>query len=55
MKEVVYVDGVKDNEFPLNLFVKADKIRIGSSGFEQENFTGYLSDVKLYNKALSVV
>ncbi len=53
MKEVVYVDGVMDNEFPLNLFVKANKIRIGSSGFEQENFTGYLSDVKLYNKALS--
>ncbi len=52
MKEVIYVDGEKDNEFPINLFVKADKIRIGSSGFNPENFIGYLNDVRLYNKAL---
>ncbi|MCW3786314.1 family 43 glycosylhydrolase [Plebeiibacterium sediminum] len=53
MKEVIYVDGQKDQEFPINLFVRADKIRIGSSGFEPENFTGYLNDVRLYNKALN--
>ncbi len=53
MKEMIYVDGLLDNEMPLNLFVEADKISIGSSGFEPENFNGYISKVKLYNKVLN--
>lgn len=53
MKENVYVDGRLDNQMPINLFVKADKIRIGASGLLSENYIGYLSDVRLYNKCLT--
>ena len=52
MKESIYVNGQLDNEMPLNLFVDADLIRIGSSGFEPENFKGYIAGVNLFNKAM---
>jgi hypothetical protein len=51
--ENVYVDGELNNQQPIYLFVQASDILIGASGEPTENFTGYISDAKLYDKALS--
>jgi hypothetical protein len=51
--ENVYVDGELNNQQPIYLFVKAADILIGASGEPNENLTGYISDAKLYDKALS--
>ncbi|MBN1188077.1 MAG: family 43 glycosylhydrolase [Bacteroidales bacterium] len=53
MLETIYINGARDRRFPLNLFVKADQVRIGSSGMPSENFVGYIANVQLYNKSLS--
>ncbi|MCW3805383.1 family 43 glycosylhydrolase [Plebeiibacterium marinum] len=53
MKECIYVNGELDNEMPLNLFVEADKVKIGSSGFDPENFKGFIREARLYNKAMN--
>lgn len=53
MKEQVYVDGKADREMPLMLFVKASKIRIGSSGFDLENFIGSIARVQLYDEPMT--
>lgn len=52
MLECVYVDGRLDTRIPMNLFVKTDKIRIGASGENAENFTGYIARAQLYDKCL---
>ena len=53
MVETIYVDGQKDHDFPLNLFVEAGTVRIGSSGIPPENFTGWIANVQLFNKAFT--
>jgi hypothetical protein len=52
MTECVYVDGRLQVRYPINLFVAAGTILIGSSGEEAERFSGYLSSVQLYEGAL---
>lgn len=53
MKESVYVDGQLDRDIPMNLFVEADRILIGASGHPNENFSGYIASVQLFDKHLS--
>ncbi|MDA3878989.1 MAG: family 43 glycosylhydrolase [Prolixibacteraceae bacterium] len=53
MLENVYVNGELDTQMPLMLFVDADKIRVGASGMPSENFTGYISEARLYDYALT--
>lgn len=53
MLETVYVNGKLDTQMPLMLFVTSDKIRIGASGMPTENFTGYISETRLYDYALT--
>ncbi|MGQ1891089.1 family 43 glycosylhydrolase [Thermophagus sp. OGC60D27] len=52
MKEVVYVNGIPVKEQPINLFVKNSKILIGGSGSPQENFSGFLANIRLYDLPL---
>ncbi|PKQ67273.1 hypothetical protein BZG01_07725 [Labilibaculum manganireducens] len=54
MVESVYVDGVINTQQPINLFVKNSDILIGASGSYAENYTGYISNSQLFNKALTV-
>jgi hypothetical protein len=51
--ENVYVDGELNNQQPIYLFVQASDILIGASGEPSENLTGFIADVKLYDKTLS--
>jgi hypothetical protein len=53
MCEYVYVDGILDDQLPLMLFVKEDHILIGTSGENAENFTGALTNVRLYDRFFS--
>lgn len=53
MIEKVYVDGVLNTELPLNLFVENSTIRIGGSGEASEHFSGYMTGICLYDKALN--
>jgi xylan 1,4-beta-xylosidase len=52
MTACVYVDGMLQVRYPVNLFVAAGAIHIGTSGEEAERFSGYLSSVQLYEGAL---
>jgi hypothetical protein len=52
MQESIYVDGKLDRQIPINLFVKNDKILIGTTGEKRENFTGYIARIQLYDKYL---
>ncbi|MBP7509273.1 MAG: family 43 glycosylhydrolase, partial [Prolixibacteraceae bacterium] len=54
MLENVYVDGVLDTQLPVNLFVENDEILIGASGEPSENFSGYISNLRLYDKAMNL-
>ena len=51
--EKVFVDGKLNTSQPMYLYVKADKIRIGTSGVHNENFTGYMSGLEFFDKALT--
>jgi xylan 1,4-beta-xylosidase len=53
MLENVYVDGKLNTQLPINLFVAAGTIRIGTSGEDSELFSGYMARLQLYDKALS--
>ena len=53
MKETIYVNGKKDSQVQLNLFVENDQILIGSSGPPRENFTGYIYNARLYDRTLT--
>lgn len=54
MLENVYVDGVLDTQLPVNMFVENGEILIGASGEPSENLTGYISNLRLYNKAMDL-
>ncbi|MBR4266781.1 MAG: family 43 glycosylhydrolase [Bacteroidales bacterium] len=49
MIEKIYVDGVLNRELPLMLFVEPSDIIIGTSGEPWEFFSGYISDVKIWD------
>jgi xylan 1,4-beta-xylosidase len=51
--ENVYVDGKLNTQTPLSLFVEKGEILIGASGESSENFTGYISNAQLYDKAMT--
>ncbi|WP_461631430.1 family 43 glycosylhydrolase [Labilibaculum euxinus] len=53
MVESVYVDGVLNTQQPINLFVKNSDILIGASGLYAENYTGYILNSQLFNRALT--
>ncbi|MCU4162370.1 family 43 glycosylhydrolase [Carboxylicivirga caseinilyticus] len=53
MKESIYINGKLDREMPLMLFVESDTVLIGSSGFEMENFKGFIAKVQLYDKSMN--
>lgn len=53
MLENVYVDGVLNTQTPMNLYVNNSTIMIGASGERSENYTGYMANAQLYDKALS--
>ena len=53
MLENVYVDGVLNTQTPMNLYVNNSTILIGASGEPSENYTGYLANAQLFDKALS--
>ncbi|MGQ1947864.1 family 43 glycosylhydrolase [Geofilum sp. OHC36d9] len=52
MKEVLYVDGVLVLEQPISLFVENSCVIIGGSGLSEENFSGYISSLSLFNKPM---
>lgn len=51
--ESVYVNGVLNSQMPVSLFVGNSTILIGASGEAAENFTGYIANAQLYDKALT--
>jgi hypothetical protein len=51
--ENVYVDGKMNIQTPLSLFVEKGEILIGASGESSENFTGYIANAQLYDKAMT--
>lgn len=53
MKEVLYINGKAVKEQPINLFVKNSSILIGGSGLPQENFSGYIANIRLYDIPLT--
>lgn len=53
MLENVYIDGVLDTQTPISLFVEKGDILIGASGEPSENFSGYISTIQLYDKAMN--
>jgi hypothetical protein len=53
MHEKVYVNGELNTQLPIMLFVENSIIRIGASGHPEENFTGYMAGVGLYDYALT--
>jgi hypothetical protein len=53
MHEKVYVNGELNTQLPIMLFVENSIIRIGASGQPEENFTGYMAGVGLYDYALT--
>jgi xylan 1,4-beta-xylosidase len=53
MHEKVYVNGKLDTQLPIMLFVENSTISIGASGQPDENFSGYMANVRLYDYALN--
>ena len=51
--ENVYVDGKLNTQSPLSLFVEKGDILIGASGEPSENFSGYIADAQLYDRAMT--
>ena len=51
--ENVYVDGKLNTQSPLSLFVEKGDILIGASGEPSENFSGYIADAQLYERAMT--
>lgn len=49
MCEYVYVNGKLNRQFPLMLFVDADRLLIGTSGIPSENFSGSIAGMRLYD------
>lgn len=49
MCECVYVNGKLNRQFPLMLFVDADRLLIGTSGMPSENFSGSIAGMRLYD------
>ncbi|WP_291856572.1 family 43 glycosylhydrolase [Marinilabilia sp.] len=54
MKEVLYVNGEPVIEQPISLFVENSRVIIGGSGFPQENFSGYISTFRLFDKPMKM-
>ncbi|GET25596.1 family 43 glycosylhydrolase [Prolixibacter sp. NT017] len=50
MCEYEYVDGKLNNQQPISLFVRSSKILIGASGDPVENFTGAMTNIRLYDQ-----
>lgn len=53
MLENVYVDGTLNTQSPISLFVEKGDILIGASGEPTENYSGYMANIRLYDKAMS--
>ena len=53
MLENVYVDGKLNTQTPISLFVEKGDILIGASGEPTENFSGYIANARLYDKAMT--
>ncbi|MFB6318160.1 family 43 glycosylhydrolase [Saccharicrinis sp. FJH54] len=53
MTESIYVDGKLDKKAQLMLFVTPAEIHIGASGNPDENFSGSISGIRLYNKSMT--
>jgi len=51
--ENVYVDGKLNTQTPISLFVEKGDILIGASGEPSENFSGYIANARLYDKAMT--
>lgn len=51
--ENVYVDGKLNTQTPISLFVEKGNILIGASGEPSENYTGYIANAQLYDKAMT--
>jgi len=51
--ENVYVDGKLNTQTPISLYVEKGDILIGASGEPTENFSGYITGVRLYDKSMS--
>jgi Beta-xylosidase len=52
--ENVYVDGKLNTQQPVTLFVEKGDILIGTSGEPSENFTGYIANAQLFDKAMTL-
>jgi xylan 1,4-beta-xylosidase len=53
MLERVYEDGALNTQLPISLFVESSTIKLGNSGEGTENFTGYIANAQLYDKAFT--
>jgi beta-xylosidase len=53
MLENIYVDGKLNNQLPISLFVESGDILIGASGEPSENYTGYIANAQLFDKAMT--
>ncbi len=53
MLENIYVDGKLNTQSPISLFVEKGDILIGASGEPSENFSGYMANTRLYDKAMN--
>ena len=51
--ESVYVDGKLNIQTPISLFVAGGDILIGASGESSENFSGYIANARLYDRAMT--
>lgn len=51
--ENIYVDGKLNTQQPMTLFVESGNILIGASGESSENFTGYIANAQLFDKAMT--
>jgi len=51
--ESVYVDGKLNTQTPRSLFVAGGDILIGASGESSENFSGYIANARLYDRAMT--
>jgi xylan 1,4-beta-xylosidase len=53
MKEVLYLNGERVLEQPINLFVENSRVIVGGSGLPEENYSGDLSSFRLFDKPMN--